>query len=156
MSWGGGALIFEEEDEAALKARFVELCAKYPDRTPQEVGRYIFQDLRDPGFRGEDAGIKWARSLDIQERIAKARLNGGVEQVELVPSREVLAAETLALARSARVDPKDRIAAYKLVAELEGHITKQVTKTIEDKTERQPPTINFRIGVKPDEDEQAA
>lgn len=143
MSWGEPPLIYDEEDEAALKARFVELSALHPNRTPEEIGRFIFKDLRDPGFRGEDAGMKWSRELDIIERIRLARLNGGREVLPELPPKEVVLNEILTLARDPRTDPKDAHALYRTFLETQGHIVKQEAKTIDKKVAPAWPVINF-------------
>lgn len=132
MSWFEPTVVlFEGEDEAAMKAEFVKLCAKHPTRSPLEIGEYVFRGLRDPGTRGSQAGRVWAADLEIQERIDAEKLNGG-QQLAAVPSKEVLAAEAMAIARDPATSSKERIAAYKLVAELGGHIIKSVEKKTEE------------------------
>ncbi len=143
MGWGDPPLIFEDEDEAELKSRFVELCAQYPNRTPLEIGEYVFSHLPNAGFRGGDAGVKWSRELEVQERIAAAIRNGGKEKVDPVPDKEIIISEMLALARDPRLDAKDRHSFYRTALEAQGHIVKTVDKTTAIKPPT-PPAIVFK------------
>jgi hypothetical protein len=139
MSWGAPIRILEGEDEAALKQRFIDLCARWPDRTPEEVGAYVFSDLVDPVLRGQHAGLTWSRQLEVQEAIRLLRLSGG--SVSELPSKEQLVSEVLAIARNERVDAKERNGAYKLALEAMGLITKQVDKTVNDNRPPPPPAF---------------
>lgn len=142
-------IIFEGENEAELKARFVELCARYPERNFFEVGEYVFKDLRDPVLRGQQAGSVWGKDLDILERIAKARRQGGYGNEDEVPAKDQIAIELVALARDEKVEVKDRVTAYFRAAEILGYVEKNVNKKVEDKTARGMPV--FQIARYPDD-----
>jgi hypothetical protein len=140
MAWGSVDL-HDGEDEAELTARFVKLCARYPDREPMDIGEYVLveyckeHDLPNPGFRGQDMGIKLYGKISVKEAIAELIRTGGAQIGAEPPSRELLVAEVLALARDIKIDPKNRNTAYRNALEALGYITKQVEK----KTTNLPP-----------------
>ena len=117
------------DDLGAVKSKFVELWAKYPDRTPQEVARSAFNLCGiDPGFRFASCAVLWSESLEVLEAVNALKPvahNAGL----VVPTKEQLVAEMLDLARNPKVDAKDRATLYKTSLEALGHITKQVDKT---------------------------
>lgn len=120
--WFRPVPLFEGEDEAALKAEFARLWAKYPNSTPAEIGYQVFADLFEP-MRGYQAGAVWSRELAVQEMRDEYALTGGDPSMIDLPSKEEAAKEVVALARTAR-DPKDRLAAYRLYGEITGIIEK--------------------------------
>jgi hypothetical protein len=136
-------LIFEDEDEAALKSRFVEVAAKFPEHTMVDVAVHVFRNLRDPLLRAQDAAVKWGNDLEIKERIRQARILGAEEGEPLLsrPQR-IKALEQIALNHN--LEAKDRIAAFRLIAEQNGEVIKAVDKKVEKKP-MQLPTIVHRI-----------
>lgn len=141
MSFG----LFTDELEQLdhVKAKFIELWATYPDRTPNEVGEAAFKLCgEDPGFRFAQYAAQWSTDLEVLEQ-RDARRPLGRNADARIPTKEELIAEQLEIARDPRVDAKDRNTAYRNAMEALGHITKQVAKTSEDKTKRMP-TIVFK------------
>jgi hypothetical protein len=112
---------YEGESEEALKTRFVELRAKYPNRSLLEITQYIFMDLQEPG-RYLQAAERWGKLIDLDERVDQIILKG-----PLVPesSEGDLVRRALAIADSAYAD-KDKIAAIRLAGELQGFVKKGV------------------------------
>lgn len=156
--WDENPIIFDGEDEAALKDRFVELCAKYyPNRSEFEIGEYTFKGLRDASSRGQQAGKVWMRDLEILERIDEFRRIGGhpvkVEAEDEIITKAALRQELLVRAREA--DDKESVAFYKLLAETNGWIVKQVDANINDKP-RVIPTVMFKRYEDNDANEAAA
>lgn len=133
--WNAEPLLFDDEDEAALKARFVELWAKYPDRSIVEIGDYIFKDLRNPEVRGAQWAMRWAKDLEVLEAVKKLR-QGQVQSD--VATKEEIINSAWALAHSQGVDPKDKVAALKLIAEMQGMIEKNINKKTEEVKRRMP------------------
>lgn len=139
--WDENPVIFDGEDEAALKTRFVELCAKYyPARSEFEIGEYTFKGLRDASSRGQQAGKVWIRDLEVLERIDEWKLNGDPPSDRSVADKAELQREILARAREA--GDKESAAFYKLLAEMGGHIVKQVDANINET--RPLPKITFK------------
>jgi len=133
-----GYIILEGEDEAALKARFVELSARYPHFHPSEIGQTVFGGLRDGMSRGSQAGYVWSRDLEVLEAVRQWTLTAG-SQATSIPTKETVVAELHAISQSVAVEAKDRIAALKTIAEIGGYITKQVQADI--KTPKYPAII---------------
>jgi hypothetical protein len=133
--WNAEPLLFDDEDETALKARFVELWAKYPDRSIVEIGDYIFKDLRNPEMRGAQWAMRWAKDLEVLEAVKKLRQ--GQTQTDVASKTEIINS-AWALAHSDRVDAKDRVAALKLIAEMQGMIEKNINKKTEEVKRRMP------------------
>jgi len=143
--WEESPIIFDDEDEAALKDRFVELCAKYyPGRSEFEIGEYTFKGLKDASSRGAQAGKVWIRDLEVLERIDEYRRNGGPPVVEVqgqpVISKEEYQRELLARARQA--GDKESAAFYKQFAEVNGWVIKQIDANVNDS--RPLPKITFK------------
>lgn len=131
-------------DLAAIHAKYVELCVKYPKRSPHEVAHSAFKLCGyEPGFHAAACANFWSTDLDTLEQIERLRPTSKVPD-GLVPDKETLLAELLSLARNPLVDAKDRVAAYTKVLEAEGHIVKQTVKD----TKQRPPVpsaIMFRV-----------
>ena len=138
--WNEKPLLFDDEDETALRARFVELWAKYQDRSIIEIGNYIFKDLRSPDTRGAQWAVYWSKELDVLEEVKRLRQGqvGGE-----VASKEEIINSAWAIAHDAQVDAKDKVNALKLIAEMQGMIEKNINKKTEDVKRRQMPTIVF-------------
>lgn len=135
--WNADPLLFEDEDEAALRGRFVELWAKYPNRSIVEIGDYIFKDLRNPEVRGAQWAMRWAKDLEVLEAVKKLR-QGRVDADGGLPSKAELINMALAIVGNDRVDAKDQVAALKLIAEMQGMVEKNVNKKVEEVKRRMP------------------
>lgn len=126
-----------------VKLKFVELWAKYPDRSANEVAESAFRMCgQEPGFRFAQYAQLWGSDLDVLEARDAARLTARAAQMG-VPTKEQLIAEQLEIARDPRVDAKDRNTAYRNAMEGLGYITKQVSKETGPKIAT-PPAILFR------------
>jgi hypothetical protein len=133
----------EAEDLSPVKAKFIELWAKYPDRTPLEVADSAFRLCGlEPGFRYAQYAQSWSTDLEVLEE-RDARRPTARNPTNKVPDKDQLLAELLELARDPGLDAKDRVAAYTKVLEAEGHITKQVSKE-EGRKAPTPPAIIFK------------
>lgn len=136
---------FEGEDEAAIRAEFVRLVALYPNANPYDVALHLFKDkfgLVDPELRSQQSAAYWLRDIGVQEEIRLERLEGGRGQTQ-VKSKEQTIRELHAMAEDTGLDAKDRLAAYRLAAELQGQVIKAVDKSIKD-TRRKLPTFVIR------------
>lgn len=139
--WTAPVPIFEDEDEQALIGEFVKMSALYPKHEPLEIARHIFKDLREPEMRAGQAALQWTKDLTILERIRQAKLNGGVEPKPLDTKEEKLA-KLEAIYNDPDVGMKERLAAMRLHAEIQGEIVKAIDKSINDKrTPRVPQVI---------------
>lgn len=120
--WFRPVIIFDDEDEDTLKREFALLWAKYPNNTAAEIGQQLFANRVEP-MRGLQAGAVWSRELAVIAMRDDFILNGGDAEASDLPSKEQIGREIIAVARAAR-DPKDRLAAYRLYGEINGHIEK--------------------------------
>ena len=120
-NWFQPVPLFEGEDEAELKREFARLWARHPTFSHLDIGTQLFKDRREP-LRGLQAGAVWVRELDVLEMVKEFERNGEAE--EDVASKDQITREVLALARNNMVETKDRLAAYRLAAELNGQIEK--------------------------------
>lgn len=128
------------DDLGAVKAKFVELWAKYPKRTANEVAESAFRLCGlEPGFRFATYALAWGTDLEVLEAKDKAAQTVRIPDI-VTPSKEQILAEMLNMARDTTIDPKDRAKIYRDVLEAEGHITKTV-----DKTTRQAPPVPSAI-----------
>lgn len=117
-------VFFEGEDEAALRAEFIELCAKHKNHYDNyEVAKYVFRKLRDPHARALQAAEVWGHDLEVSEAIRQLILLGS-DDVET--SENSLKRRLLAIADDTKADDKDRISAIKTIAEMQGMITKPI------------------------------
>lgn len=121
-NWAEPVLIYEGEDEAALKRRFVELSVRYPHANPYEIGFKTFEGLYEQVARGAAAGLAWSKDLDICEAIRELGLVG-VDMSADLPTKEMVMRELYALARLP-IEAKDRIKAYETLANIAGYIEK--------------------------------
>lgn len=140
--WNVAPVIFEDEDEEALKADFIRLCALYPQQGTFEIAAYVFRNQRDPEMRAQQAAMIWAKDLDIQERIRQARLNGGAEASPIDTKEEKLR-KLEAIYDDENVKMTDRLKAMELHAQIQGEIVKAVDKKVTDIGKRSPRQIVF-------------
>lgn len=155
--WTAPVPIFEDEDEAELITRFVEMSARFPKYGPIEICRHIFKDLRDPEMRAGQAAMNWSKDIEILDRIDKAKLNGGLEEKPALTKAQ-LQAKILATTENPNLTPQEKkvmIEGYTSYAANEGWVVKAVEKKTEDKTRRFP-VIQHRIYPKDDAEAQAA
>lgn len=141
MSFEAPLVIYDDEDEDALKRHFVELMAAWhPKHSEYLIASKVFEGLRDPELRSYQAGQRWASDLGIQIRIVKARENGNKEFVAI--SKDAWLAKVLATTEDMTLSPTDKKAkleGLKLYAESQaGWITKAIDKTINDNTQKYP------------------
>lgn len=135
--------IFEEEDEQALIGEFVKYSARYPDRNPYEICAHIFRNLRDPFPRCDQAASQWSKDLEILERIANAKRNGGTEAIEADP-KKAWQAEVYAIINDPNLGPQEkkaRLDGMKLIGESNSWITKSVDKNVTDKRQHFPQVV---------------
>lgn len=138
--WNTPPVIFDNEDEEALKADFIRLCALYPERTIFEIASYVFRNQVDPELRSSQAAQIWNKDLEVLERIRLAKVNGGVEP-KAIPDKSIRLQQLQSIAEDTDVSAKDRIAAARLVAEMEGEIVKAVDKNVTNKSKVSLPTF---------------
>lgn len=129
--WTAPVPIFEEEDEESLIADFVKMSALYPKYSVFEICQHIFKDLREPDLRANQAALQWSKDLAILERIRQARLNGGVEVLP-IDSKENKLKKLEAIYNDPETGIKDKLAALRLHAEIQGEIVKAIDKKVDD------------------------
>jgi hypothetical protein len=138
--WTAPVLLFDDEDEEALKAEFVRLSALYPNYPAGDIAKVVFKDLRDPILRSQQAAEAWSSDLDVKERIRAARLNGGTEPKAILTKEDHI--RKLQVIADDETQPlKERLAAHRLIAEMQGHVVKAVEKKTEDLTKRLPTIV---------------
>ena len=120
--WITAVPIFEGEDEGELKAAFVKFSALYPNYTPFEIGEHVFRNLPDPISRGQQAGAVWGKDLEIKERI---RLYRAGESDTSDTSAENLIKQAWVIANDPNTESKDKVAAIKLIAQMQGNLKKE-------------------------------
>lgn len=135
--WNVQPVIFEDEDEEALKADFIRLCALYPQQGTFEIAAHVFRFQRDPEMRSQQAAMIWNKDLDVQEKIRLARINGQDNTVP-IPTREQRLHQLQELFETA-TSVKDKVAVARLIAEMQGEIVKAIDKTVDNKNK--PPTL---------------
>lgn len=140
--WNTAPVIFEDEDEEALKANFIRLCALYPNQPVFEVAAYVFRNQRDHELRSQQAAMIWQKDIEVQERIRQARLNGG-EEPTAIESKEEKLRKLQAIYNDSEVKVADRLKAFELHAQIQGEIVKAVDKKITDNTRKAPRQIVF-------------
>ena len=145
MMWETPVPIFEDEDEAELITRFVELSARYPDREPFEITGHIFKNLREPTLRAGQAAMVWSKDLDIIERIRHAKLNGGSEP-NPIDTKEAKLRKLEAIYNNEDNNLRERLKALELHAEMQGEIKKPAESgDKENDKPRVPIVMNFGI-----------
>lgn len=127
--WSVAPAIFDDEDEDKLKADFIRLCALYPNQDILEISSYVFRNQRDPSLRSEQAATIWLKDLDVLERIRIAKLNGGAEPSP-IPTKEARMRQLQKLFEDVNTPAREKIAAARLIAEMNSEITKAVEKKI--------------------------
>jgi hypothetical protein len=131
MSWHlSGPPILEGEDERELKLAFARYCFENPG-LEREAGYHVF-----PGR--DNFGRALQAQAWIHDPIVRAELNamrGDEDAVdERCPSKADLESEAWDIARNPAVDAKDRIAAIRLAAEMQGAIQKGPAVAIDNRT----------------------
>lgn len=139
--WETPVPIFDDEDEAELIARFVQMSARYADREPMEICGVIFKNLRDPIMRANQAAMNWSKDLDIIERIHLARLNGGEEE-KPVETKAMKLRKLEAMYNDEKMNPRERLKAIELHARITGEIDGEGG---DDNKSRRTPVFNFAI-----------
>lgn len=133
--WNDEPLIFDDEDEEALKTKYVNLKHRYKNKYSDiEIADEVFRGLRDPLLRGRQAIAIWSRNLELQERIRMLDLFG--ENHKIIKSEEEYQAAVLATIQDDSLssqEKKVRIDGYRLLGEANSWIKKAVDKTINDK-----------------------
>lgn len=140
--WNVAPVIFEDEDEEALKADFIRLRALYPNQDQFEIARYVFRKQVDPELRSQQAAMIWSKDLEVMERIRVASLNGG-EEPRAIPTKEQRLQQLQAIFEDSETAVKDKVAVARLIAEIQGEIVKAVDKRITDTGRKVPRQIVF-------------
>jgi len=140
--WTQAVVFFDDENEAELIARFVELSARYPQETAFTIASYVFRNLRDPEARANQAAMLWSNDLDIRERIRVAERNGGTEP-EVIDEDEAYYREVLAEARDPANSAAVRYKYHELAAKLKGRIKEPADAGNGQAVTRQLPTFVF-------------
>lgn len=140
-------IFFADEDEAELKARFVEVAARHfnnPNFDKYDFAKYVFRDLPEPELRAMQAAEYWGKDLAVQQAILdlvnyKGEVEGKAKRIALLMS----------IAEDATAQTKDRIAAIRVASELEGEITKAIEKKVTYPTGQGPQQVKFVFGIDP-------
>jgi hypothetical protein len=140
--WNTAPVIFEDEDEEALKANFIRLCVLYSNQPVFEVAAYVFRNQRDPELRSQQAAMIWQKDIEVQERIRQARLNGGEEPAAIATKEDKLRMLEAIFTNEQNKLP-ERIKAIELHAQIQGEIVKAIDKKITDNSRKIPRQIVF-------------
>jgi len=125
MSNWSPILFFEGEDPEALKEAFCRMSATHGDRFSSfEIAAHIFRDLRDPDARAMQAAAAWSKDLGVQERIHALSTYTPVDN-DHVPKQR-LKSIALNIAEDRLASDRDRLNALRLIAEMQGDITKPI------------------------------
>lgn len=142
--WTTPVPILDDEDEAELIARFVEYSARYPTYPVFEIAQHVFRGLRDPEARANQAALVWGNSLEVKERIRKAKLNGGSEPEAY--TKEKWQNEVLAVARDDELTAtqrKSKIDGLNLYAQGMGWLARPAEANKAEEKPRSFPTFVF-------------
>lgn len=120
-------IFFDGEDEEALKQEFIDLCALHHKNkfSAEEICIHIFHNLKEPTLRALQAAQYWGKDLGVAEAIRNKILFG---EAKTEKERRLNIAQSIA--EDPREQAKDRIAALRLMFEVEGEIVKAVEKKI--------------------------
>lgn len=142
--WGQPYVVNENPDWGAIRAEYIELRAFHPHRRPDECALLACQraKIANPLEQSILALQEWQADVDVDEEIRRRSLKQHHEAG--AASKATRLAQLQALAENPRIEAKDRIAAYRLISELEGEITKQVDKKTEAKGAGRTFNINIR------------
>lgn len=121
-------IFFEGEDQAALKAEFIQLSVRHKHNhnfTTADITKYIFRDLKEPELRALQAADRWSKDLEIQDAIfQQSSFNDAASQ------REQVLQLAMDIAKDTKGERRDRLIALRLVAEMNGDIVKAVDKKV--------------------------
>jgi len=122
-------VFFEDDDEAELRLEYIRLMAKHQNKfSPYEVAKYVFRDCRDPELRSQQAAQVWSNDLEVKEAIDDIIM--GRNKTSDLDDKS----QRLRVLKSIYDDPntpvKERIAAIRVAAELEGEVIKAVDKKV--------------------------
>lgn len=131
MSWHlSGPPILEGEDERELKRAFARYCFENPG-LEREAGYHVF-----PGR--ENFGRALQAQVWIHDPIVRAEMNALGSDEDAVasqcPTKEELIKEAWDMTRDPTADQKDRIAALRLCAEMNGAIQKGPGVVVDNRT----------------------
>ena len=138
--WSVEVPIFDNEDEAKLKASFVELSARYKDYPAADIAREVFKGLVDCDSRASQASILWGNSLEIKERIRRCRENNGKEPTPMTEEEEHLA-WVKSQSRNDELTPSAQFKYAELYARMKGYIKDTVDPKADSNTKRQLPQM---------------
>lgn len=121
-------MIFEGEDETALRTKFIELSAKHhrnQNFTGVDIAKYVFRDLKEPEMRALQAATYWEKDLEVQEAILDL-----IAHTNMLTARAQRLQIAMDIATDTKADKRDRLIAVRLAAEMEGEIVKAVDKKV--------------------------
>lgn len=121
-------IFFEGEDEEELKSLFIQASARHYNNDKidaQQITGHIFRDLKEPYIRSLQAAEYWSKDIAVQEAILNLVSYNG--ETDATKKRVQL---LMSIAESKGASHKDRIAAIRVAAELEGEIKKSVEKKV--------------------------
>ena len=140
--WNNTPVIFEDEDEAELKARFIDLWVRYPNEHIFTIASHVFKLQKDPETRSQQAALIWSKDLEVKEAVRQARLNGDEDQTEL--TKESLQRKLIATTEDESLDYREKkvmIEGYLAIAEINGWKIKAIDKKTTTKRVKRPITI---------------
>lgn len=122
-NWVQPVTFYEGEDPASFKLAFIQYKARHPTVSDFDVATKVFEGTEHSAQRIGQAAYAWGRDLDVLEAVQQLR-RGGLDEEPTI-SKEQLSAEILAIARNdVQIETKERLNAYKLVAEINGFVNK--------------------------------
>lgn len=150
MGWDtSGPPIFEGEDERELKRAFARYCFDNPG-LEREAGYHVFPGRENYG-RALQAQV-WIHDPSVRAEINALRGDEG-EVDECRPSKGELSKAAWDMAHAPGADHKDRVAALRLCAEIEGAIQKGPA-IVNDNRTINVLRVPTRVGSSPEEQDE--
>lgn len=129
---------FENEDSEAILAKYIEFMAVHGVHfSSYDICKSLFSNLKDGLTRAGQATIAWSKNIEVQEAIRQRKLYSEKPKEEKDQLKQVLKS----IYEDQLLQAKDRIAAVRTAAELEGWIIKSVDKKVTDNSPPKPYTF---------------
>ncbi len=106
MNWSDGLVFLEGEDPVALKLRYIEMRARYPEESTFGIAQYVFKDCVDPTLRANQAALIWEQDLQVREDIREKKRR--LDNPSLEMTKDQWDMEVLKTALDPHMDYRDK------------------------------------------------